>query len=258
LERCLGLPNASHFPVAYGRALAFNGMIAFLQTEASEARPWLEEALSIARTRDDRLTMADALDFLGLVLIWQKDLPQARTCLEESRRLFQAEAHEEGCARMYWHIGLLMEREGDIANALKYYEDALMLFKERGDPMRVSPVLRSLGWNYYELGDRQRGRQAYREMIDRAQAFGNRAEIAHGLRAIAERIESDPAHAIRLLMVVHNLYRALGSTTYAQGVLEKDLAQRRSQLDEAAFASACEAGSTMTVEQAIQDALLVA
>lgn len=257
LERCLALPDASLFPAAYGRALAFTGMIAFMQTEASEAKPWLEQALTIARAQADRLTMADALDFMGLVVMWQKDLAQARACLEESKQLFQAEAQQHGCARIRWHLGLVTEREGDIANALKHYEEALALLNEVGDPLRVTPVLRSLGWNYYELGDQQRGRQAYHEMLDRAQAFGNRAEIAHSLRAIAERIEADPARAVRLLMVVLNLYSALGSTTYEKAVREQDLAQRQAQLDQLSFAEACEAGRAWRWEQAVQDTLLI-
>jgi predicted ATPase/DNA-binding SARP family transcriptional activator len=257
LERSLALSDASQFPGAYGRALAFNGMIAFLQTEASEAQPWLEKALAVAREQGDNLTMADALDFLGLVWLWRRVLPRARACFEESQQLFQAQANRWGEARLRWHLGLLTEREGDTVSALKQYEEAVELFSKLDDPLRVAPVLRSLGWTYYELGDRQRGRQAYRALLDRSQAFGNRAEIAHTLRAVAERIEADPARAVRLLMVVHSLYAALGSTTYAQAVLEKDLAQRRAQLDEHSFAAACQAGRSWTWEQAVQDALLV-
>jgi tetratricopeptide (TPR) repeat protein len=227
-----------------------------MQTEASEARPWLEKAVAVARAQADALTLADALDFLGLVLMWQKDLPGARACLEESQRLFEEEAQPHGCARLRWHLGLVIEREGDIALALRHYEEALALFTELGDLLRLSVVLRSIGWNYYELGDAQRGRQAYRQMLHRAGAIGNRAEIAHCLRAVAERIEADSARAVRLLTVVHNLYSALGSTTYAQAVLEKDLAQRRAQLDDNSFAAARAAGQDLTVEQAIREALL--
>ncbi|MEP7359099.1 MAG: tetratricopeptide repeat protein, partial [Anaerolineales bacterium] len=255
LERCLALPAASQYPVAHGRALAFNGMIAFMQTEATEAKPWLEQAVAVARAHGDRRTLADALDFLGLVVMWQKDLPAARAGLEESQRLFLAERDQHGCARLIWHLGLVLEREGDVPAALKHYEEALALLRALDDPLRVSIVLRSLGWNYYELGDRQRGQRAYHEMLERALAFGNRAEIAHGLRAVAERIEADPARAVRLLMAVHGIYRGLGSTTYAQAVLEKDLAQRRTQLDEQHYAEARQAGQVLTVEQAVHDAL---
>jgi non-specific serine/threonine protein kinase len=255
LERCFLLPEASQYPAAYGRALAFNGMIAFMQTEASEARPWLEQAVMVARAQADRVTLADALDFLGLVLMWQKDLAGARACLAESQRLFEAEAHAHGCARLVWHLGLVLEREGDIAAALRHYEEALALLTELGDLLRLSVVLRSLGWNYYELGDVERGRQAYRQMLERARTIGNRAEIAHCLRAVAERIEGDPAQAVRLLTVVHSLYSALGATTYAQAVLDKDLAQRRAQMDAESFTAALAAGQKLTVEQALDEAL---
>ena len=257
LERACAMPDAGRYPRAYARALVFNGILAFLQTEAKEAKPWLEQALALARANADRLTAADALNFLGLVALREQDIEKARSCLEESQALFQELGELAGYARTVWHLGYVAERQGDVGTVLHFYKQALALFREWGDPLRQSAVLRSIGWNQYELGDRGRGRDSLRESLTLAQSIGHKAGIAHTLRAIAERIEADPERAVRLLMVVINLYHALGSTTYENAVLENDLIQRRAQLDEMAFARACEAGRAMTMEQAIQDALLV-
>lgn len=257
LERALTLPNASQYPRVYGRALVFAGILAFLQTEEKEAKPWLEQALAVAQAHADRLTTADALNFLGLVALRERDIALARSRLEESQALFRELGEWAGYARTVWHLGFVMEHEADAAAVLTQYQQALALLREWGDPLRQSAVLRSIGWNQYELGDRARGRSSLQESLTLAQSIGHKAGIAHTLRAIIERIEADAERAVRLLMVVVSLYHSLGSTTYERAVLEKDLAQRRTQLDEATFAKACDEGRSLTTDQAIQDVLLV-
>jgi non-specific serine/threonine protein kinase len=257
LERACARPDAGRYPRAFARALVSTGILAFLQTEEKEARPWLEQALTLARAHDDQLTAADALNFLGLVCLRERDIARARACLEESQTLFQALGDSAGYARTVWHLGFVAEHEGDAAAVLAQYEQALTLLRIWGDALRQSAVLRSIGWNQYELGDRTGGRSSLRESLALVQSIGHKAGIAHTLRAIAERIEADPERAVRLLMVVIHLYHNLGSTTFESAVVEKDLALRRAQLDEPAFARACAAGRTMTMEQAVQDALLV-
>jgi hypothetical protein len=112
-----------------------------------------------------------------------------------------------------------------------------------------------MGWNYYELGDPGRGRALFQESLIQAGENDQKAEVAHTLRAIAERIEGDIQQAVRLLSAIVSLYRSIGLSTYENTVLENDVAKRRSQLDEGLFNTAWEAGRAMTMEQAITQAL---
>jgi hypothetical protein len=112
-----------------------------------------------------------------------------------------------------------------------------------------------MGWNCYELGDPGRGRALFQESLILAMENGLKAEVAHTLRAIAERIEADSQRAVRLLGAIVSLYQSLGLSTYENTVLENDAAKRRSQLDEGSFNAAWKAGRAMTMEQAITEAL---
>ena len=85
--------------------------------------------------------------------------------------------------------------------------------------------------------------------------MGHQAEVAHTLRAIAERRAPDSLGAVTLLGAVVNLYHALGLSTYENDVLGQDVAQRRGRLDALAFDAAWTAGRALTQEQAISVAL---
>lgn len=256
LERALAMPSANQFPEPYTQALLLNGMIAYLKYEFKEAKPWLEQALAIGRSHSVQDVAAGALDFLALVAIQERDLILARALLNESRAIFAELGLVGGIAQAVWHLGLLAEQDGDKAAALRLYEQALSLFRGCGESVRLSGVLRTMGWNCYELGDSGRGRALFQESLTLAMENGLKAEVAHTLRAIAERIEADSQRAVRLLGAIVSLYQSLGLSTYENTVLENDAAKRRAQLDEGTFNAAWKAGRAMTMEQAITEALV--
>ncbi len=255
LERALAMPGADQFPEPYALALLFSGMIAYLKSDIKEAKPWLEQALDIGRSHSQQDVVAGALDFLGLVAIQERNLIFARSYLFESRAIFAELGLVGGFAHVVAHTGLLAEQEGDKAAALNLHEQALSLFRGCGETARLPSVMRVMGWNYYELGDPERGRALFQESVIQAVENGQKAEIAHTLRAIAERIEEDIQLAVRLLGAIVSLYHSIGLTTYENTVMENDAAKRRGQLDEGAFNAAWKAGRTMTLEQVVSEAL---
>ena len=249
------MPSANQFPEPYALALLFNGMIAYLKSEYKEAKPWLEQALAIGRSHSQQDVVAGALDFLGLVAIQERNFILARAYLFESRAIFAELGLVGGFAQVVAHIGLLAEQEGDKAAALNLHEQALSLFRNCGETARLPGVMRVMGWNCYELGDPARGRALFQESLIQAVENGQKAEVAHTLRAIAERIEADIQQAVRLLGAIVSLYHSIGLSTYENSVLEKDVAKRRGQLDEGSFNAAWKAGRAMTLEQVITEAL---
>jgi predicted ATPase/DNA-binding SARP family transcriptional activator len=255
LERALAMPSADQFPEPYALALLFNGMIAYLKSEIKEAKPWLEQSLAIGRAHSQQDVVAGALDFLALVAIQERNFILAQAYLFESRAIFAELGLVGGIAQAVAHLGLLAEQVGDKAAALSLYEQALSLFRNCGETARLPGVLRMMGWNYYELGDPARGRALFQESLIQAVDNGQKAEVAHTLRAIAERIEEDIQQAVRLLGAIVSLYHSIGLDTYMNTVLEKDVAKRRGQLDEGSFNAAWEAGSAMTLERVVSEAL---
>jgi tetratricopeptide (TPR) repeat protein len=160
-----------------------------------------------------------------------------------------------GFAHVTGHLGILSEQEGNNAAALSLFEQGLSLFRNCGETARLPGVMRMMGWNYYEVGDPTRGRALFQESLLQAVENGQKAEVAHTLRAIAERIEGDIQQAVRLLGAIVSLYHSIGLSTYENTVLEKDVAKRRGQLDEGSFNAAWKAGSAMTLAQVVSEAL---
>ncbi len=255
LSRVLAMPGLERHAAERARAWAHLGVLAFLQTETLEARPWLERALEWARDHDQPLTAALALDFLALIELRERNVAEARALLERSQALFARADGEVGQAITLWHLGYVAEQGNDAAGAVTLFESARERFHAWGDALRQCAILRSLGWNYCQLGDRPRGLAALRESLTLARTIHNRVNIAHTLRAVAERVDDDPARAVRLLSATLAVYESLGAITFARALRETDLAARRAELDEPAFLRASEQGRSMTVEQAIQDAL---
>jgi predicted ATPase/DNA-binding SARP family transcriptional activator len=255
LERAIAMPCADQFPEPYALALLFNGMIDYLKSEIKKAKPWLEQSLAIGRSHSQQDVVAGALDFLALVAIQERNFNLARAYLFESRAIFAELGLVGGIAQAVAHIGLLAEQEGDKAAALSLYEQALSLFRNCGETARLPGVLRMMGWNYYELGAPGRGQALFQESLIQAVDNGQKAEVAHTLRAIAERIEGDASQAVRLLGAIVSLYHSIGLATYENSVLESDVAKRRGQLDGGTFNAAWEAGRLLTLEQVITEAL---
>lgn len=255
LERTLAMSDASQFPGPYTHALLYKGMIAYLVSEIEEAKSLLDLALANARALSDQEVMAGALDFLAMVAIRERDLSHARVYLNESNAIFAGLEQIGGYARALWHLGMLTEQEGDKATALSFYEQALALFRSCNDSILPTGVLRMMGWNCYELGDRMRGRNLFQESLILAMENGHRAEVAHTLRAIAERIEGNSPQAVRLLGAIVSLYHSLGLSTYEKTVMEQDVKLRRNQLAEGIFNAAWEAGRALTLGQAITEAM---
>src|SRR3990172_6685673 len=94
LGRVLALPDAPLYPDAHAEALTQIAHHTWLQIGAEEARPFVEQALSIARAHDDKRNIAKALAILGLVMNIEHNFAAAQVALEESKTLFQ-EVHDD-------------------------------------------------------------------------------------------------------------------------------------------------------------------
>ena len=254
LSRVLALPDVARYPADLARAWTFMGVLAFLQTETLEARPWLERALGWAREHDEPLTAALALDFLALILLREHDVTGARAGLEASQALFARAGGDVGQAITVWHLGYVAEQENDMARAVALFESAREQFRSWGDVLRQCAILRSLGWNYCQLGDRVQGLAALRDSLTLARAIHNKVNVAHTLRAMAERAH-DPACAVRLLSAALVVYENLGAVTFASALRDTDLAARRTELDQTTYQRASEQGRALTLDQAIDEAL---
>jgi predicted ATPase/DNA-binding NarL/FixJ family response regulator len=258
-ERIFALADTSQYSRACAGALVAHAILVWLQTAptSTNAQPYLEQALAIARANGDKLNCAYALDFLGLIAsMVEHDHATARAYLEESRMLFQEIGEQWGMAQAIWHLGFAALEREDNSNALELCEQALVLFRECGDQHPQSILLQIIGRLLYEKGERARGVALLRQALVLAQRIDSKYEIGNTLYSLSRRTEHDPARAVRLAMASSKIYESIGSIK-EEGFEESNqhLRALRAQLGDMEFARVSEEGKAMTLEQAIEYAL---
>lgn len=258
LQRVLETPETISYPQAHAEALTQLAHHTWLQIGATEARPFAEQALSIARTHHDKHNIARASSVLGLVLADEKNFAEAQSALEEGQSLYQ-EVHDEwGYAHILTCLGHVWQVQGDLETAVSLREQALDLFRKLGDRYFESATLGFLGHVRATRGNLERGRAELRESLILAQQLDSRYEIAMNLWSFAKVSQTEGNHrrAVHLYWSAKNAYDSIGAWTKEYEIkFEEYLAFGRTALDELEFSDTVEQGRAMTVEQAIAYAL---
>jgi len=259
LGRVVGLPDAPRYAKFYPYALAQLALHTWLQNGPKEGRPFVEQALSVARADEDKENIAWALSIFGLVLNQERDFIAAQSALEESRALFQEVGDSWGYAFAIGGLAMSANIQDDLETSLTRYEEELVAYRQLGDMFFENVALRFIGIIYIRKGNLTRGAAALREALLIAQQLDSKQEIALALSYIgdAAQAQGDAVRAVHLYLASKNTLDSIGAWRQDLEVeLEEKLASCRAALDESMFARTLERGSAMTMEQAVQLALL--
>ena len=236
LGRVFEMPDAPLYPEAYAEALAQIAHHTWLQIGPKEARPYVEQALTVAREHGDKWNIANALSVLGLVFVHERNYANAQVTSEESMTLFR-----------------------ELDDKWRYAHTVLCLAQVPLAQEDYATALRMIGYIQVKQGDWSLGQIALCEALTLAQQFDGKHEIAQGLFwgfCDAAQAAGNSARAVRLLWAAKNLFDSIGAW---QGVddpeFEARLATCRAALSVAEFAIAVEQGRAMTMEQAVAYAL---
>lgn len=257
-RRVLEMPDAPLYPEAYAEVLTQMAHQTFLQFSARDAKPFAEQALSIARTYQDKRNTARALVWLGLALIGEKNFTAAQSAFEESKRFFQ-EVHDEwGYSFVMMVHAILFWNQEDWATALSMSQQALSGFQKLGHRYFQNVTLRHIGIAFVNLSDLTNGRAALRESLILAQQLNSKYDIAQVLMRfgeVAQRLDQ-PVRVVHLYWASRNILDTIGAWQQEdESEFENELAPCRGMLSESEFADAVEQGRAMTMEQAIAFAL---
>ncbi len=105
---------------------------------------YFEQALALARTMGDPVTLAHALNRVGN---WHLNVEQpleARRYHEEAFAIFEELNHQPGLAGTLDFLGMTSFMNGDLIWGAAYWERAISLFRELGDRQGVISALTSL------------------------------------------------------------------------------------------------------------------
>lgn len=258
LKRVISMREASLFHNLYADVLTQLAHHTLLQSGAKEAKPFVEQAVAIARTSNNRQTLADALMVLGIILAYEENFAAAQSTLEVSIGLFEQMQDPWGAAVAMMSLGYSADRNEDQVTALALQEQALAAFRELGDQYFQSVCLYGTGNLRAKQGEWEEGLAELRESLKLSRELGSRYEMASGLWRLAETEQrlGQPARSVRLYCAARNVYDSIGAWQPEDDLkFEDKLASCRGSLEESAIEETVEQGRAMTMEQAIAYAL---
>jgi predicted ATPase/class 3 adenylate cyclase len=222
LTQSLELTRRSGEVSALGTVLETLGVLAFHMEDYDRAIALYQESLNVWRELDDSRMIAYGLANTGEAKRHQGDLVRAETMFQESLSLFRELGDKPGTAFTLYHLGKLALMRHDAATAASRFKESLVLRQDVGERSAVVESLEGL-----------------------AQAASESGRVALGVRLFSA------AEAARLAMGA--------APSESSNAEERDqfLAAAHCALDQNAFDREWAHGKTLSVDQAVAEAMTV-
>ena len=239
-------------------ALLVLGRTAVSQGELGRGETLLAESLRLFRQQGNRWGIARAFIVLGDKNLFERAVERAesrfRTGLEIARDLEDA----EGVALSLLYLGRAAHLRGDDAHASTLLEESLTVFEGSNDTRGVAEVLLEMGRIAHARANDKQALALCRRSLDRSRKLDNKTQIAFCLTLAGEiLVPRDAARAASLFGAAEALLRSLDAPLDPTGTLGYDgeLANVHARLGGEAFAKAWQRGKTMTLGQAMDEAV---
>jgi non-specific serine/threonine protein kinase len=259
-EESLTISRALEYQSGVARALFVLGSNARLQGDLKTSKSLLEQSLAIREGLG-----SDAIVWIYANLGWiaevEGDYDSARKYLEQAMTVAQAAEDSHSIAFTFAHLGILAFVQRDYGGAEATFEQGLSAARAIGHKAVVALASRGLAYVVLQRGQVERAAALCREALlinrERRDSVGLAAclaacaalAVARGQPERAARLYGSAA--ARLVGNVDGRHRY----PHDQAEQERHTDILRSQLDEATFNAAWEAGRALTLEQAIEYAL---
>ena len=200
-------------PGLRARGLSWLGfLLIWSADEPDYPRAVLTEALELARSVQDRETIARSLMHLGVLdhLIEQWD--RSRRELDEAMTYWRAAGNTWGIASTLLYCGGIELRQEHYQEATGLLEDSLARFRAMNDGSALLWVLFSLAYTAGEQGDLPGAVSYLQELLQLSEETQNRRHLyLCGLGVLYRlREHGDPEQLARLVGVMHQLREMMG------------------------------------------------
>jgi predicted ATPase len=234
------------------------------QGNNATARSAFREGVDLAKRTGDSWTAALALRGLGDAMVMSGDTHPARPAYEESLALFRALDDSWGIAISLGPLGRMALARGDFRAARALHEEALELLRRMGDRWNIAGQLVCLAYVALHEGDRERARALLEESLILWQDMGNRAGVtvslagfaalaaAEARSSAAPRRSASFRRAAQLLGAAEAMSEATGFRLHPldRAECDRDTADVKTELGDAAFREAWSGGRAMTPAEA--------
>jgi predicted ATPase/DNA-binding CsgD family transcriptional regulator len=290
-DRFLVLAQGEVSPRVRGRALACRAEIAFELQDYETLLRSAQESLELSRAHGDEFAVPTALRVLGQAASragrigdalaqldqavaaadasgndWEAGLTRASKAavavrqgkLKSAQRTYEsalellADNNRWGVAQVQHGMGMLARARGDTALAVRYFEEAMEIFRELDAWPEIARCLAGIGWIAVGSGDFGLAQESLAEGLRLNQACGQRLGVARGLEAFAAlaAARQQPEQAARLAGAACQLRESLGHPSGIGPRIEQVLEFARGRLGASAAAALFAEGREMTPEDA--------
>lgn len=218
-----------------------------------------ERSLECWRKLPNLLDTARCLHNLANVAKARGDYSRARMALREATEIFDKVRDRSGAAWSINQQGDISREQGDLESAKQLYRHALQEFREAEDRWGTARSLADLGCIYCEQGDYAAAHAADREALEVFAGLGTKRGIARALEGFASlaAARGESARALKLAAAAAHIRRVISAPLLQaeQAKLDRDLIPAWNRLGESDGKASWEAGSRLSVENAIQYSL---
>lgn len=267
LEGALALQSAQNAAVrtldalrVEAAALDAAGYTAVLGFDFARAQALFMRELNLRRELGEAKGIAQALRGISFIFMLSNNLDQAQIYEEQALTLARAEQDRWGVAWALYDLGYLALVRGELDDAHALLAEALPRLQEHGINFGVFRTLLALGHVMRFRGDNVQSHQFYTNALRLQQQmhyFHWIAEGLEGLATIATEI-GDLTRAVHLFGAAHAHRQASGLARlyHQEADYERALAFAHSQLDSATWDATWAAGCALSLEQAVEYALI--
>jgi predicted ATPase/DNA-binding CsgD family transcriptional regulator len=257
LEGALTQSSATDHTLLKARVLLGAGALAVMLDNHAVACLRIEEGLALARELDAYPLLIDGSTYLAFIAHGQGDDALATARLQESLSIARQVGDKFRIGESLIYLGNMARYKHDYASARPRFEEGLALFRELDDRFSIADTLSFLGQLAHQEGDYRQAETFFRNSLTGWRALGNTqwkgvAECLYGLASVCI-YRRQWVQAARLLGATEALRQALASPY--RDATDDEIAALRTQLGEAAFASAWAEGRALPAEQAVAYAL---
>lgn len=210
LQEALELARGKNDPRAGARALHGLANIHLYRGETEAATEALTASLQMRSDAQDEYGVANALNNLAILAANAGDSERAEALFTESLTIRQRLGDVSGVAVALNNLGYMVAQRGDLTEALRLYEQSLASRRELGDRLGQAVSLNNLAGLEAQLGAVDVAREHYLESATLSTTWGNRREAAAALAGIGS-VATDAAAAARFLAAAEQLIKELGA-----------------------------------------------
>ncbi len=255
-EESLELSRASGDDFTVPTALRVIAQAAARAGRLGDAMTYVDEALAAAEESGNDWEAGLTLAARAAVAVRQGKLKSAQRAGEAALEVL-SDNNRWGVAQVEYGMGTLARARGDDKMAVRYFEEAMEIFRELDAWPEIARCQAGIGWIAVTNGDLDLARESLAEGLRLNQMCGQRLGVARGLEAFAAlaAASQQPEQAVRLAGAACQLRESLGHPAGIGPRIEQVLEFARDRLGTSAAAALFAEGREMSVEDAAGYAL---